>query len=189
MVKPRDRAESVLCGGQYITRLANNLNLMTSEIRNSLTFAGYLDYIDRGLLAGMKLLVGGEGKGEYMWNQTPIQSDYSEAFGTPDSKGAEPSSSSRNKRIVEFDDDDVADSLADLSRRITELAIEETNNHNRLPFRFHNLQKEEALQTNAMAEIISPHGFQSECEVCPSPELAPSFMSSYWLFFMGELGS
>jgi len=61
-VKTRDRTRSGLCGGQYITRLANNLKLMTPENRNSLTFVGYLDYIDRGLLVGMRLLVRGEEK-------------------------------------------------------------------------------------------------------------------------------
>ena len=59
---------------------------MTPEVRVSLTFVGFLEYIDRGFLAGMKLLVKGEEKGEYMWNQTPIQTDYSEAFVSPEEK-------------------------------------------------------------------------------------------------------
>ena len=65
-VKPRNRAGSGLCGGQYMTRLAYNLKLLTPEIRGSLTFVSYLDYIDRVLLAGMKLLVKGEEKGEHL---------------------------------------------------------------------------------------------------------------------------
>ena len=115
MVKPRDRARSGLYGGQYITQLAHNLKLMTPKVRSSLTFVSYLDYIDRGLLAGMKLLVRGEEKGECMWNQTPIWSDYSEAFVTPESKGTEYSASSRKKRKVDFDGDDMVDALEEVS--------------------------------------------------------------------------
>ena len=122
----------------------------------------------------MRLLVRGEEKGEYMWNQTPIRSDYSEALVTPDSKGVGPSSSSRKKRKVEFDGDHMVDALADVSGHITELAIEGRNNYNRVSFRLHNLQKEVARQTNAMAEFFHHMGFNPSVKFAPGPSWPPS---------------
>ena len=173
-VKPRDRAGNCLCGGQYITRLAHNLKLITPEIRGSLTFVRYLDYIDRGLLAGMKLLVRGEEKGDYLWNQIPIQSDYSEAFVTPEEKGAGHSGSSRKKRKVDFDGEDMVDALEEVSGRISKLAIEGKNNYNRLSFQLHNLQKEVAWQTNAMEEFFLHMGYTPSMRFAPGPSWPPS---------------
>ena len=132
---------------------------MTPEFRSSLTFVSYLDYIDRGLLAGMKLLVRGEEKGEYLWNQTPNQCDFSETFVTPESKGVEHSGSSRKKRKVDFDGDDMVDELEEVSGRISKLAIEGKDNFNHLTFQIHNLQKDVAWQTYAMTEFFHHMGF------------------------------
>ena len=173
-VKPRDRAGSGLSSGQYITRSAHNLKLMTPEVRSSLTFVSYLDYIDRGLLVGMNLLVRGEEKGEYMWNQTPIRSNFSEAFVTPESKGAGYSGSSRKKRKVDFDGDDMVDALEEVSGRILEFAIEGKNNYNRLSFQLHNLQKEVAWQTSAMEEFFLHMGFTPSVRFAPGPSWPPS---------------
>ena len=109
-----------------------------------------------------------------MWNQTPIRSDFFEAFVTPESKGASPSSSSRKKRKMDFDSDNVADALADVSGRIVELAIEGHDNYNRLSFRLHNLQREVAWQTNAMDEFFRHMGFTPSVRFAPGPSWPPS---------------
>ena len=75
---------------------------------------------------------------------------------------------------MEFDGDHMVNALADVSGHITELAIEGRNNYNRVSFRLHNLQKEVARQTNAMAEFFYHMGLNPSVKFTPDPSWPPS---------------
>ena len=75
---------------------------------------------------------------------------------------------------MDFDSDDVADALADVSGRIVELAIEGRDNYNRLSFQLHNMQREVAWQTNAIDEFFRHMGFIHSMRFAPGSSWPPS---------------
>ncbi|KAJ9535842.1 hypothetical protein OSB04_un001007 [Centaurea solstitialis] len=78
IVKVHDKAGTGLCGGHFITVIAEKLGTLTPEVCETLTKLSPMGFLDKVLFRSMKLLAPGPRRGTFVWtgdatsNEAPI---------------------------------------------------------------------------------------------------------------------
>ncbi|KAJ9544476.1 hypothetical protein OSB04_024183 [Centaurea solstitialis] len=200
-----DRAGTGLCGGQFITVIAEKLGTLTPNVCASLTQLSPMGILDRVLFRSMKLIVPGQQKGTYVWiGDSPMQEGPSGmATSTPQPNQSfqphQPTHSSQQSQSSEPNQQSESSGphdLGSLHTAIKELSMQVADgNHdtmeelNRLSYNIYGVRRDLSWITASISEYFESVGHHPSVPLAsfplwPDDEDAPPGYSSYdeWVF-------
>ncbi|KAJ9542541.1 hypothetical protein OSB04_029047 [Centaurea solstitialis] len=194
-----DRAGTGLCGGHFVTVIAEKLGILSPEVRATLTELSPLGVLDKILFRSMKLLAPGPRKGSFVWIENAATQEDPAGMATsppqpnfPGQSSQPPASSHQSQHGEPSDHQGQGSILA----AIQELSEQMSSEHHdimdridRLAYDMHGVRRELSWVTASMSEYFESIGHAPSAPLAPHPiwrdgDDGPTGYSTYdeWAF-------
>ncbi|KAJ9567664.1 hypothetical protein OSB04_003630 [Centaurea solstitialis] len=187
--KVHDKAGTGLCGGHFITVIAEKLGTLTPDVCGTLTKLSPMGFLDKALFRSMKLLAPGPRRGAFVWigDVTPNEEPVGMATSPP--QPTFPGQSSNPQPANQQGSGSLHEAIQGLSEQMGAEHHEMMERLNRVSYDMYGVRRQLSWVTASMGEYFESVGHAPSAPLEPHPEWhdsddGPAGYSTYdeWAF-------